>query len=312
MSDRLPPLTALRAFEAAARHLSFRIAARELSVTPAAVSHQIKALEAYLGVPLFKRLTRALEMTEPAQRMLPKLRQGFDCFEEAIALLRDLEEKAALDVTVAPSFAVKWLAPRLHRFLAAHPDIDVNILSVSRVVELRRAKTRGTRGGEDADLAIRFGSGDYPGHRVDRLFPAALTPLCAPALLERHPLRVPQDLGAHALLHDDTVFPDGSRPRWELWLEAAGAPEVDTSRGMRFNRSLLALEAAADGAGVVLSIAALAQSDIAAGRLVAPFPLAVQTPYAYFIVVPEAAASQPRIAAFRDWLLSEARQDKLR
>ena len=311
MSYRLPPLNALRAFEAAARHLSFRKAAEELHVTPAAISHQMKILEEQLGVQLFRRLTRAIELTEVGRSFLPKLREGFDAFAQAVERVRAFENTGILTVAVAPSFAVKWLIPRLYRFVTAHPDIDVRISANMRLVDARRRDSQAnlTRENEidgDADIDIRFGSGKYPHCRVDKLFQVSLTPLCSPRLLEgMRPLRKPQDLRYHALLHDDTLDVSEGRPDWAMWLKAAGAEDVDASRGPHFNHSILGLEAAIDGLGVLLGNKELAAHDLATGRLVAPFDLTLEMNLAYYVVSPEATADRPKVALFRDWLLSE-------
>lgn len=311
MSYRLPPLNALRAFESAARHLSFRKAAEDLHVTPAAISHQIKILEDQLGVQLFRRLTRAIELTEVGRSFLPKLREGFECFAEAVERVRAFENTAVLTVAVAPSFAVKWLIPRLYRFVTAHPDIDVRISANMRLVDTRRRASAFNLTGEnaladDADLDIRFGTGKYPHCRVDKLFQVSFTPLCSPRLLVgTHPLRTPQDLRYHALLHDDTLDVSEGRPDWAKWLKAAGAEEVESNRGPHFNHTILGLEAAIDGLGVVLGNKELAAHDLATGRLVAPFDLSLSMNLAYYVVSPEATADRPKVALFREWLLAE-------
>jgi len=308
---RLPPLNALKAFEAAARHLSFVKAARELHVTPAAISHQVKGLEDFLGVALFRRGHRGLELTDAARASLPKLSEGFDRIAEAVERLRAEADAATLTVSSAPSFATKWLAPRLHRFAAAHPEVDVRINASTRLVDASRSGP-GDAGEanstlDDADVAIRFGTGVYPGYRVEKLMSVAVSPVCSPALLTgRNPLRTPEDLRHHILIHDNLATEDG-RPLWEAWLELAGVQGVDLSRGMRFNHSALALEAAADGLGVALGITALAAADIAAGRLARPFDLALPLGAAYYLVCAERACERPDVAAFRDWILAEAK-----
>lgn len=310
MVERLPPLNALRAFEAAARHLSFSQAAEELHVTPTAISHQIKGLEEHLGVPLFHRLNRGLALTEAGQAALPKLQEGFACLAEAVRTMQGPGRENPLTVWVAPSFAAKWLVPRLQRFAVLHPDVDLRVSASDSQIDSAAAPGSVLDGlhREGVDVAIRFGHGEYPGCRVDKLFAVAVLPLCSPRLLEgKHPLREPADLRHHALIHDDTAYPD--RPDWEAWLEAAGVEGVDASRGLHFNHVSLAMEAAADGHGVVLSLMPLAAEDLAAGRLVVPFEFSLPVPYAYYVVCPEETAEQPEIAAFREWLLTEAGQD---
>lgn len=311
MNNRLPPLNALRAFEVAARHLSFRKAAEELHVTPAAISHQIKLIEDTLGVILFRRLTRAIALSPAGQSFLPKLSEGFAQISAAVEQLRAHESGGPLTVNAPPSFATKWLMPRLHRFVTAFPDIDLRIVASMRLVDARRHDAVDSMTGteaqpEDADIDIRFGNGKYPHCRVDPLFKVSLTPLCSPRLLEgMRPLRKPADLRYHMLLHDDTLFGSKGQPDWAIWLEGAGVHEVDVSRGPHFNHSVLGLEAAVDGLGVVLGMKELAAGDLAAGRLVAPFEHSLTLPYSYYMVSAESAADRPKVAVFRKWLLDE-------
>src|SRR5690606_17576811 len=230
MARRLPPLNALRAFEAAARHMSFTNAAEELFVTPAAISHQIRALEEWCGQPLFRRLNRALLLTEAGQMLHPGLRDGFDRLAETVERLRACEAGGELVVSMPPSFASKWLVPRLERFTSRHPDIDVRISANIELVDFRRDRV---------DVALRFGFGHYPELEVHRLFTASVAPICSPRLLEGpHPLRTPQDLRLHTLLHDDSTFLfDATHPDWRMWLKAAGVEGVDASRGPRFSHA---------------------------------------------------------------------------
>ena len=318
MSYRLPPLNALRACESAARHLSFRKAAEELHVTPAAISHQIKLLEDQLGVQLFRRLTRAIELTEVGRSFLPKLREGFESLAQAVEMVRAHERTGTLTVNVPPSFAAKWLMPRLHRFVTAYPDIDIRILASMRLIDVHRDETSDRFGSAneqpvDADIDIRFGAGKYPRCRVDKLFQVSVTPLCNPSMLKgMRPLRKPSDLRFHVLLHDDTIYASEGRPDWAQWLKVAGAEGVDASRGPHFNHSIIGLEAAVDGLGVVLGIKELAAHDLAAGRLVAPFELSLEMQSAYYMVSAEATADRPKVVVFRDWLLEEAKDPLFR
>jgi len=313
MSIHYPPLNALRAFEAAARHLSFKKAAEELHVTPAAVSHQIKLIEESLGVSLFHRLTRAISLSPAGQRFLPKLSAGFAQIAGAIEEVRAHDDAGTLTVNAPPSFAAKWLMPRLHRFVSNHPDIDIRIIASMRFVDAHRRDDMGSLTGKDgspldADIDIRFGNGSYPHCRVDLLFKVSVTPLCSPKLLDgMRPLRSPADLRHHLLLHDDTLFGRDDRPDWVQWLKGVGAKEVDPSRGLHFNHTMLGLEAAIDGLGVVLGARELAARDLAAGRLVAPFDYSMVLPDSYYLVSAENAAVRPKISAFRNWLLKEAR-----
>lgn len=317
MASRLPPLNALKAFEATARHMSVKKAAAELNVTPAAVSHQVKALEGYLGVQLFHRRNRALALTDAARACLPKLREGFDSLAQAVERLRAHKRDGMLTVSAAPSFAARWFMPRLHRFFAAHPEIDVRVSA-----RLRQTSEGGRRGAAaeratvdawlaDSDVAILYGRGDYPGFRVDHLLSLTVTPICSPKLVtdRRHPLVRPQDLPKQMLLHDDTGELYDGESFWEVWLKAAGVEGVDTTRGPHFSHAVLAFEAAAEGHGVVATMPVLAESDLHAARLVTPFALRVPLVSAYYLVCGEASATRPAVAAFREWLLAEAAKE---
>src|SRR5687767_347448 len=234
LKSRLPPLNGLRAFEAAARQMSFAMAARELHVTPAAISHQIKGLEEQLGKRLFRRLKRGLELTRAGQLLLPKLSEGFDRLAEAVGELRTMDEEGALAVSAATSFATRWLAPRLHRFVGAHPELDVRINASTRLIDPSGddfGPGDALEGSpvEDADIVVRFGTGDYPGFRVDQLLAVSVTPMCSPALAKgEHPIRNAADLKKHVLIHDNVRYDDG-RDLWDAWFEAAGIAGLDTS-----------------------------------------------------------------------------------
>lgn len=315
MPYRLPPLNALKAFEAAARHLSVKKAAVELNVTPAAVSHQIRTLEEYLNVQLFHRFNRALGLTDAAKACLPKLREGFDSLTQAVDRLRTHTSGGMLTVSAAPSFAARWLMPRLHRFIAAHPEIDVRISarmrrkSVDGKVDVAERATVETWL-DDSDVAILYGHGHYPGLDVHKLLPLTVTPICSPQLLSgEHPLRTPDDLRHHMLLHDDTGEMYDGESFWEVWLRTAGVQGIDPKRGARFSHAVLAFEAAMDAVGVVASMPALAAEDIAAGRLVMPFDLRVPLESAYYLVCEPHAKTRPAVAAFSDWLIAEAAKD---
>lgn len=292
MARRLPPLNAVRAFEAAARHLSFTKAAKELHVTQAAISHQVKALEAYLGLKLFRRLNRALVLTEEGQTYLPPVKRIFDHLYDATRRLTENEARGKLTVSVIASFAARWLVPRLGRFREAQPDIDVRVAPSGHLVDFAR---------EDVDVGIRYGRGRYPGLRVDRLMTEDILPVCSPALLEgSRPLKRPSDLRHHTLLHDE------GHGEWRTWLLAAGVDDVDATRGTIFTDSGMLIQAAAAGQGVALARGALAADDLASGRLVRPFDFNLPAEFAYYIVCPEATADQPKVVAFREWLLQES------
>jgi len=299
MARNLPPLNSLRAFEAAARHLSFTKAAEELHVTPAAISHQIKALEEQLGVPLFRRLTRALRLTQAGQAALPPMRDGFDKLADAVDLLRAHEDSGAVTVSLDPSFAAKWLVPRLDRFRAAHPELDVRLDATDKLADFER---------DNVDLAIRYGSGNYPGLVVERLLSEEIFPVCSPKLLAGPvPLAQPGDLRNHTLIHLEWNTETVTAPNWRMWLLAAGIHDVDFTRGPVFSMTTLALQAAIEGLGVALASSFLVADDLAAGRLVMPFDLSVCDPldFAYHVVVPKRTADLPKVAAFKTWLLDE-------
>jgi LysR family glycine cleavage system transcriptional activator len=299
MDQRLPSLNALRAFEAAARHLSLTKAARELHVTPAAVSHQLKALEADLGVALLRRVKGEFVLTETAQTVLPVLRAGFDQIAEAARRLRADEARHFLTISVGPTFAATWLVRRLGAFKAAYPETDVRLQTTDQVVDFAR---------DGVDIGIRFGPGDYPGLQAVRLFHEEIYPVCSPGLLARGPpLESPADLAGHTLLHVEWTWAltKGETLDWQLWLRAAGAEGVDALRGPRFSHASLALQAAIEGQGLALGSESLARDDLAAGRLVRPFDVVLPVNFAYYLVYPEEAAELPKIANFRDWILAE-------
>lgn len=293
MSRALPPLNALRAFEAAARHLSFTAAASELNVTQAAISHQIKALEERLGLKLFRRAGRGLLLTDAAQAYLAEIGGAFDRIAGATRRLHQHDAAGVLSATVLPSFAAKWLLPRLGRFRAGHPEIDLRISSSTETVDLMR---------EDFDIALRAGSGDYPGMRADAILSESFFPVCSPALLAGPlPLREPADLRHHTLLHDEP------RDLWQLWLKTVGIADIDATRGPGFSDSGMVIWAAIEGQGIAIAKGTLAADDLKAGRLVRPFGQSMPADFSYWLICPEASAERPKIVAFRDWLLAEAR-----
>lgn len=286
-------MNALRVFEAAARHLSFTRAALELNVTQAAVSHQVKALEDWLGLKLFRRLNRSLLLTDVGQAYLPTVREGFERLIEGTDRLHRRDRGGVLTITAVASFAAKWLVPRLGRFQAQHPEIDVRISTEVRVVDFAR---------EDFDMGIRYGGGIWPGLRVDHLMAEDIFPVCSPALLDAdRPLGEPADLRHHTLLHDDM------REDWRMWLMAAGVEGVDPTRGPGFSQSSMVVQAAIEGLGVALGRSVLVADDLAAGRLVKPFDVSLSARYGYYVVCPLATADRPKIADFRNWLLREAK-----
>jgi LysR family glycine cleavage system transcriptional activator len=311
MTQSFPSLNALKAFECAARHLSFSKAAAELNVTSAAISHRIRTLEEHLGVELFYRLNKGVALTDAGISALPDLQLGFCRLAKAVERLRGGGQTRLLTVQSAPSFAAKWLAPRLSSFAAEFPQFDVRIVaSIQRVADYMGNLEIGDEFREsDIDVAIHFGRGKYEECRSDRLFGVAAVPLCSPELLQgEHAIRTPADLSMHTLLHDDT--PHESHPEWKTWLAQAGVTNVDPERGLRFSAVAMVLDAAERGQGVALSLEALATDAIAAGRLVTPFDIRLPVRSAYYLICLEKTAEVERIVAFRDWILGEAERFK--
>ena len=293
MTARLPSLNGLRAFEAAARHLSFTRAASELNVTQTAISHQIRRLEEELGIRLFIRKNRALALTTKARDYLPGVRAAFNDLRLATDQLLRKGEDNVLTVSTLASLAVKWLLPRLSTFQKAHPKIDVRITTSTSLVEFRSG---------DVDAAIRYGRGHWQGLRADWLMADELFPVCSPALLtSRRPLRTPEDLRDHVLLHTGASDSDD----WRLWLTAAGLPtEISKQPGITFDLSLMTVQAAVDGIGVAMGRTSYVQDDIAKGRLVVPFNITLPADAGFYLVSPEGSADPPKLKAFRDWLLA--------
>lgn len=294
MSDALPPLSSLRAFEAVARRLSFSRAAEDLHVTPGAVSQQIRSLEQFLGESLFERTRRSVAMTEAAMKMLPEIQAGLETLSRALSRKTIASAGRALTISVAPSFASKWLLPRLADFSERHPDIDLRISATVGLADFKRDK---------ADIAIRLGRGQYPDLHTELLFGETLAPLCSPALVKaKGSLTRPDDLRKHRLLHDTSIPGEIEQSSWERWLALAGAKHVPAHRGTRFSLADLAMQAAIDGAGVVLGRMVLAEGDLAAGRLVRPFKVILPLDVSYFLVMPKANLRRHEVQAFRDWL----------
>ena len=310
MIYRLPPLNALRVFEAAARHLSFKEAAAELNITQAAVSHQIKSLEDYLGVDLFRRSGRGVKLTEAAQACLPRLREGFESLAAAVELIRARAGEGELVITAPPVFTARWLMPRLAQFSKREPKVDVRVVGSSRMVDggaLDQAVPLGNLDLRDdtSGVEIHLGAGHYPGYRADRLFGVTTVAVASPELA---PLGRPEDLAQHVLLHDDAMDKVAGGPAWPRWLEMAGVGSVvDGSRGPHFSSNILSLEAAAQKLGVALALRPLIDADLASRRLVAPFAVALKPQSAYYLVCPEVIADRPPVAAFRKWLLEQAK-----
>jgi LysR family transcriptional regulator, glycine cleavage system transcriptional activator len=290
---RLPPLGALRAFEAAARHLSFTRAAAELCVTQAAISHQIRQLEDWLGMRLFERRGHMLTLTGKGQAYLSDLADALDRISAATLRLMEPTERP-LRITVLPSFASRWLVPRLEAFRTLHPNVDVRLVSTEE---------RWSFATERFDLAIRSGLGKWTGLKADLIARETLSPVCSPTLKNGpSPIRVPADLRQVRLLYDTP------RDAWRRWFDLAGIEGPDTDIGASFNDAGLALQAAVDGQGVALGRLTLAADELFSGRLIQPFDIVLPNDYSYWLAYPAAALSRPEVAAFRTWLLSEARR----
>ncbi|MFP1732483.1 transcriptional regulator GcvA [Lonsdalea quercina] len=301
MSKRLPPLNALRVFDAAARHLSFTKAAEELFVTQAAVSHQIKSLEDFLGLKLFRRRNRSLLLTEEGQSYFLDIKEIFLALNDATRKLQARSAKGALTVSMLPSFAIHWLVPRLSSFNAEYPGIDVRIQAVSREEDHRLA--------DDVDVAIFYGRGNWPGLRVEKLYAEYLLPVCAPQLLTGgHALNVPADLVRHTLLHD------ASRRDWLTYTRQLGVQQINVQQGPIFSHSAMVLQAAIHGQGIALANNVMAQTEIEAGRLVCPFNDVLVSKNAFYLVCHDSQAELGKIAAFRQWILARAasEQEKFR
>jgi LysR family glycine cleavage system transcriptional activator len=313
---RLPPLNALRVFEAAARHLSFKEAAQELHITQAAVSHQVKSLEKYLGVQLFKRSARGVSLTDAARACLPRLREGFDALAAAVEMVRERGEETELVITAPPVFTARWLMPRLADFSKREPKIELRVFASSKMVDAGALDSSQLVGHldlrtESSAVQIHLGAGHYAGNRADRLFGVSIAAVANPELVKGKPgLRTPADLAHHTLLHDDAMEIVAGGEAWRKWLEAAGVAErVDANRGPHFSTNILSLEAASQKLGVALALHPLIDADIASGRLCEPFDVVVKPPSAYYLVCPEVIADRPPVAAFRKWLLQQVKSD---
>lgn len=292
MSRRLPPLTSLRAFEAAGRHLSFTNAAAELTVTQAAISHQVKALEEHLDVALFLRLPRQLELTKAGKILLPVVRSAFDRISDSIAQLDTDAASQALTVRLAPSFAAKWLSPRLDAFRRLYPDVDLSLTLGNDPVDFRR---------QPIDIAITYGKGDWKGVVADRLLSIDFFPVCAPGIMqgENAPL-TPNDLHKQTLLHDT------DRKSWANWLDLAGADKVDPQRGTIVDDTNVLIQAAIDGLGIALGSTLFVADRLASGKLVRPFDITLQSDFAYYVVCPRQHLKKPEVAQFKAWLMTQS------
>lgn len=289
MYRRLPPMAALRAFEAAAQLLSFKGAAAQLHRTPSAISHQIRRLELDLGTALFHRDPGGLRLTEAGREYHEAVARALDGLGEATTRLRREEGEGPVTISIFPSLAVRWLIPRLRDFRARCPDVEIELVSSVRQADFESGAI---------DAAVRFGDGGWSGLRCDPLMVEERMPVCSEAFAAGPPpLRQVSDLARCTLLHN------GAHPgEWAEWLAAVGVAEVAADRGPVFDASNEVLAAAANGLGVALGRRPLVEADLADGRLVVPFEAAVRTPGRYWLVAPEASAEKPALAAFREWL----------
>ena len=292
---RLPPLNALRAFEAAARHLSMKGAAHELNVTPGAVSQLVRTLEQSLGVRLFRRFNRAIRLTEAGERYLGPVRSAFRQIADATRRIADGADSGMLTISVAPTFAESWLVPRLGRFRARHPAIDLRIIATMQLADFEL---------DGIDLGIRHGLGRYPGLHSERIVAVELLPVCTRAVRRAKPLKSAADLLQLPLLHDHDL------KDWPLWFEAHGVTDAGHLGGPSFNDLTLLIRAAVAGQGVALVPEELARRELRSRRLVRAIDIAWPREFAYWAVCPLDAINRPKIAAFREWLLAEAAGDR--
>jgi len=296
----LLPLNALRAFEAIARHLSFARAADELHVTPAALSHQIRALEEQLGLELFHRRARAIELTDAGRLIYPGLYSGFQSLRHAVSQLERARASNVLVISATPGLVAKWLMPRLWRFLQAHPEIDARVSATLKLADFEA---------DGVDAAIRLSKGMHPGLHVEKLFDDAMLPVCSPRLVEQG-LRSAADLGRFPLIHYDFATSMHTPPVWTDWFPVAGLQGVDVTRGLRVNAADHALDAAVSGAGVALSHKLIASDDVHCGRLVTPFGPELPLASAYYFVCARGEETRPNVRAFHDWLFAEMAETK--
>ncbi len=299
---RLPSLNSLRAFEVAARLGGFVAAAGELNVTPAAVSHHVKSLEADLKVQLFHRLPRGLELTDAGQELLPQISRGLAHFARGVGSLSGGDLSGKLTVNSAPSFAVLWLVPRLGSFVRAFPDIQVRILAAKEAPDLNLGKV---------DIRIPYGVGKFPGLKSRLVMRDTVFPVCAPSLLNHKPLRRFSDVRHHTLLHDIDIDPGDSTMTWARWLRDAGLAEATTAGHVEFGDSLLLTEAAVRGQGIALGRMSFVRDHLQTGRLVRPLKVSRPADSAYYFVTTEAGAERPRVRVFFDWLERQVQDDAL-
>lgn len=295
MSPRLPSLTALRAFDAAARHLSFAAAAKELNVTPAALSFQIKQLEEDLGAPLFHRMTRAVALTAKGEALAPAAQEAFEILRSGWSAARRLGDDRRLTVTAGPGFTAKWLAPQLGRFARQHPDVELRVVSTLAMLDLRR---------DEIDLAVRFGGRGEANLFSEPLVDDHVLPVAAPALAET--LGSPPDLREATLISDESVAFLRPPPDWRAWCTAAGWPNLELPAAAAFTQADHAVDAALDGAGVALTRYTMARDALRSGALIAPFAAVLKLPAGFRILCPLGEEERPAVSAFRAFLHAAA------
>lgn len=292
-------LNALRAFEAAARHSSFSLAAEELHVSHSTISHHVKGLEKTLGVALFHRQNRAVRLSRAGERLLPVLKTSFDRISSTLETISNGGKQNTLRITLTPSFANKWFIPRLHRFREENPDIKF---------ELKQSLSSADFNKKQFDVGVRFGLGNWAGLCSELLLPIRMTPLCSPKLLsQKATLKSPKDLGQFTLIHADVDGASNDKSEWQIWLDAMGATEINSNDGLSFQDPGLALNAARDGLGIAMGYLELAADDLSNGQLIRPFATEVQHIWPYFIVVPEYNMDDPQVQIFCAWLRAETK-----
>jgi len=290
MSRRLPPLNSLKSFEAAGRLLSFTDAARELNVTQAAVSHQIKVIEDFLGVSLFERYPRRLALSEQGKALLPDVTEAFDRVSQAIGSLSQEQYSNLVSVRLAPSFAAKWLSPRLKYFWLQYPEIDLCLFHAHDAVDFER---------EEIDIAVTYGKGDWSGVVADKLLGLDFFPVCSPAFMcNDKPLTELDNLRYYSLLHD------ANYECWRDWIELAGLQGIDSDKGTIIDDTNVLIQAAIDGQGIALGSTTFVEDHLESGKLIKPFDINLVNDFCYFVVCPESHLKNPAVRAFKEWLLS--------
>ncbi len=300
---RLPPLNSIRAFEATARHLSFSKAANELNVTPGAVSQQVKVLEDYLNLKLFKRRNRMILLTDEAQICLPLLSEGLDKLSQGIDVIRDQNNDKPLTITAPPALTSYWLLPRLANFQKQFPDIDVRLDASNELADLVN---------DDIDVAIRFGTGDYSGLEADYLLSQSVIPVCSPDLLQgEHQLKTPEDLKNFTLLHAqrDFFITDDTHIDWDMWFATVGVKDIDAAHGLHFSQHNFLVDAAIRGQGIALVGDVIVSDELASGQLVKIFENTdIPLNFSFYLVYSKTKANLSRIQIFRQWLLDEIKK----